>query len=102
MAIRDSSQFTDLTTSSEVIDALGGTSAAATLASRGAPGGFCSLPSVSNWRSAGRIPPYTFLLFTTELIARGYRASPMLWSIAPTARVEPRETSTAAGDGAAS
>jgi hypothetical protein len=98
MVIRSPAQFIDLATASEVIDALGGTSAAAALASQGAPGGFCSLPSVSNWRSSGRLPSYTFLLFTVALNARGYRAPSMLWSIAPVP--DPATTEeTAAGDG---
>ena len=100
--IRGSSQFIDLTTSSEVIDALGGTSAAAELASQGAPGGVCSLPSVSNWRRAGRLPSYTFLLFTVELNARGYRAPSMLWGIAPACAAGAEPGETAAGDGALS
>ena len=101
MAIRSPSEFIDLETSSEVIDALGGTSAAAALASPGAPGGVCSLPSVSNWRVSGRLPPYTFLLFTTALNGRGYRAPSMLWGIAPV--LDPGAVTaeeTAAGDGA--
>lgn len=99
--IRGSAQFTDLATSSEVIDALGGTAATAALASPGAPRGVCSLQSVTNWRSAGRLPAYTFLLFTTALNARGYRAPSMLWGIAPVGGAATRSEETA-GDGASS
>jgi hypothetical protein len=83
MMIRAHEPFRELTTSSEVIDAVGGTAAAAALAATASPTGICSLPSVSNWRSSGRLPPYTFLVFTNELATRGFRASSMLWGIAP-------------------
>jgi hypothetical protein len=82
MVIR-SGPLLDLTTASEVIDALGGTAKTATLAAPFSPKRTCSLQSVTNWRSNGRLAPYTFLIFKTELEARGFSAPPMLWSIAP-------------------
>ena len=83
MVIRTSDDLAELATASEVIDALGGTAAAAALAARVYQSVKPSLSAVSNWRKAGRLPAATFLVFTTELAGRGYRASPTLWSIAP-------------------
>ena len=63
-----------LTTADGVIDAVGGTAAAATLTGS-------SQQSVSNWRSNGRLAPPTFLIFIAELASRGMTAPPSLWGI---------------------
>lgn len=76
----DDSQAADsqtLLTASDVIDAVGGTAAAAALTHQR------SLSNVSNWRATNRLPPKTYLQFSAELSARGLSASPTLWGIAP-------------------
>lgn len=67
-----------LSTASEVIDALGGTSATARLTKR-------KLQSVSNWRAEGRLPANTFLQIGAELKQRGFDAPPSVWGIAEAA-----------------
>lgn len=57
-----------------VIDAVGGTAAAARLTSK-------KLQHISNWRSEGRIAHSTFLLFKDELRKRRLKAPPALWGI---------------------
>ncbi len=64
-----------LTSASEVIDALGGTTATSRLTGRK------GLTPVSNWRVTGRLPADTFLVLKAELQARGYTAPPALWGI---------------------
>jgi len=80
--IRRSSELKVLGTSGEVIDALGGTSNTARIAASVSPSG-CSPQRVTNWRGSGRLAPFTFLIFTDELTARGFRAPPELWGIKP-------------------
>jgi hypothetical protein len=67
---------TELKTSSEVIDAVGGTTAAQKLTRKKTP------QVITNWRRNGRLPPDTYLQFQTELARLGLRASPALWGIA--------------------
>lgn len=68
-----------LQTATEVIDALGGTSATARLTHR-------KPQHVTNWRSSGRLPADTFLILSRALEQRGKFARPQLWGIAePTA-----------------
>jgi hypothetical protein len=77
MMIRSSTDLKELTTASAVIDAVGGTVAAQKLTQRR------FMQSISNWRSSGRLPPDTFLIFSEELVARGFRAPSTLWGITP-------------------
>lgn len=63
-----------LTTAAAVIDAVGGTGAAARLAN-------ASVASVSNWRRLGQLPPRTFLIFRNALAELGATAPAALWSI---------------------
>jgi hypothetical protein len=63
-----------LRSASEVIDALGGTTATAQLIGR-------KPQHVSNWRASGRLPAFTFLLLTAELENLGMTAPPSLWGI---------------------
>lgn len=58
-----------LSTVDEVIEAVGGTAAAARLAGVGAP-------AVSNWRSRGRIASEKFMIFADALREGGKEASP--------------------------
>jgi hypothetical protein len=67
----------DLRTTSQVIDALGGTCAVGRLVGR-------QPPAVTNWRERG-FPPETFLIFQHLLAERGLRAPAALWKM-----VEPR------------
>lgn len=61
-----------LTSVAQVIDALGGTAAAASIAGVGAP-------AVSNWKDRGYIPPGKFLAFTKALAERGLTAAPIVF-----------------------
>ncbi len=63
-----------LSSTSEVIDALGGTTATRLITGR-------SGSTASNWRARKRFPPDTFLVLKAELQARGYTAPPALWGI---------------------
>lgn len=65
-----------LPTASAVIDALGGTSAVATLTKK-------SMQSVTNWRSAGRLPADTFLIISIALKKIDRNAPSSLWGITP-------------------
>ncbi len=60
------------TTTSEVIDALGGTAKVARLMKR-------RPQAVSNWRDRPAFPPETFLAFRTALETIGHAAPPKLW-----------------------
>lgn len=63
-----------LKTVDEVIDAVGGTGAAARLTGR-------KPQHVSNWRSEKRIASETYLIFKLDLAKRKFRASSALWGI---------------------
>lgn len=63
-----------LKTSSDVIDALGGTAATARFTGR-------KDQHVSNWRATGRLPADTFLIISKELERKSLKASPSLWGI---------------------
>lgn len=67
--------MSNLDSTDAVIDALGGTTAVQALL------GYSNHSPISNWRSRGRFPPETFLVFQTELERRGLAASPALWSM---------------------
>jgi hypothetical protein len=67
---------THLTTAGDVIDALGGTGATASLLGIRWP------QVVANWRVRGRLPPDRYLVMLAELRARGKTAPPSLWGIA--------------------
>jgi hypothetical protein len=63
-----------LTTTDAVIDALGGTQAAARLTGR-------RQSAASNWRHAGQFPPNTYLAMMTVLAAKGLFAPAWLWDM---------------------
>lgn len=65
-----------LTTTDEVIDALGGTIAVARLVGRRAQ-------AVSNWRGRvrGKFPPETYVLLTEALKRQGQAAPMTLWGM---------------------
>lgn len=69
-----------LNTASEVIDAVGGTAAAARLTG-------ASMGSVTNWRAAGRMPATYFLVFQLALAEQGFAAPSMLWGIRSVAAI---------------
>lgn len=62
-----------------VIEAVGGVTAAASLAG-------VSLPAVSNWKARGHIPADKFMIFDRELESRNMRADPALFGFADEAR----------------
>lgn len=61
-----------LTTTGEVIDALGGTAAVARLFGR-------SMTVVSNWKAGGCFPANTYVVFQRELAKLGLIAPDRLW-----------------------
>lgn len=61
-----------LKSADEVIDELGGTAEAASLAG-------VSSPAVSNWRARGRIPQENFLIFREALAGKGKEADPSVF-----------------------
>jgi hypothetical protein len=65
-----------LETADAVIDAVGGTAAAAKISGR-------PIQQVSNWRRSGAFAPGTFLKFEAALFALQLRAPAMLWRIEP-------------------
>lgn len=65
-----------LHTAGEVLDALGGGSAAARLVQS-------SPQSMTNARASNRLPYSSFLIFSGELARRGLQARPELWGIKP-------------------
>lgn len=81
MVIRPDDAVQILTTSSEVIDAVGGTTPAAKIA-------FTTPQAANNWRRSGYFPSGTFLIFSEELKARGKRASVSLWRMKPSRSVQ--------------
>jgi hypothetical protein len=72
--IRPPESWPLLKTADAVIDAVGGTTAAAQISGR-------SLTQVSNWRKAGILSAHTYLLFRKELDERCMRAPARLWRI---------------------
>ncbi|WP_132254704.1 hypothetical protein [Methylobacterium segetis] len=70
-----------LTTTSAVIDALGGTAAVARLTSR-------SMQAVSNWRERGFFSAASYQPISVGLAEKDLRADPRLWrSIPPSALI---------------
>lgn len=67
-------QARELKTVDQVIDALGGTTAAATFTGR-------KVQHVSNWRAYGKLPSNTFLTVSQELERLGFKAEPEIWGI---------------------
>jgi hypothetical protein len=63
-----------LVTTNAVIDAIGGTAAAAWLTRRGQS-------AASNWRQASRFPPNTYLAMNSALAAKGLYAPAWLWGM---------------------
>ena len=63
-----------LTTASDVIDALDGTTAVARIAGR-------KPQHVTNWRASGRFPPNTYLVITEALREKGKSAPASLWGM---------------------
>ena len=63
-----------LTSTTDIIDALGGTHAVARLTS-------ASPNAVSNWRATGVFPSNTYLLLKQELLRYGITAPDDLWSM---------------------
>jgi hypothetical protein len=71
---KDALTMRNLLTATEVIDALGGTSATANLAS-------VSPSQVSGWRSTNRLGGKSFLVIQQALSERGCSAPSNLWGI---------------------
>jgi len=69
-----------LHTADEVVDALGGTKAVAELTRR-------KDSAVSNWRTAGKFPPNTYLLLKAALSDKNKGAPDALWSMAEAERI---------------
>jgi len=67
-----------LSTVDEVIEAVGGTAAAAKLAG-------VNPPAVSNWRSRGRIASEKFMIFAEALRPHGKEAAPEVFGMGRTA-----------------
>lgn len=61
-----------LSTVDSVIEAVGGVTAAASLAGVG-------LPAVSNWKARGKIAQGKFVLFRDALAAKGLEAAPAVF-----------------------
>lgn len=72
----DSPSLKILETAADVIDALGGSTAAARLA-----GGGARVNNSTNWRATGRLPARTFLTFRSRLAELGATAPASLWGI---------------------
>jgi hypothetical protein len=72
--IRHKDSWPVLPTVDAVVEALGGTSAAAAI-------GNCSNQQISNAKKLGTFPPKTFLLFQAALEARSLQAPAALWRI---------------------
>ena len=66
--------MTDLESTTEIIDLLGGNVAVARLTSSTAK-------AVSNWRGFGKFPANTFLVIKAELLRVGHSAPDHLWSM---------------------
>jgi hypothetical protein len=66
----------ELRTARAIIKRVGGNKQAAALTKRKAQ-------HITNWKAAGRLPAETFLVLSAVLAAKGFYASPKLWSITP-------------------
>jgi hypothetical protein len=66
--------MTNLQSTSEVVDELGGTAEVARLTST-------TYKAVSNWRSFDRFPANTYLIIQAELSKRGKSAPDSLWAM---------------------
>ena len=75
----DDSPGKSLPTAASVIDALGGTTAAAKI-------GETTPQQMTNARTRNRLPYPTFLVLTDALSALGKSADPRLWGIKPVKR----------------
>ena len=69
-----------LRSTSDVIDALGGTAAVAALTGR-------TMQAVSNWRVRGLFTASTYLVITDALAGKGKRAEAALWRSVPPSAV---------------
>ena len=72
----------NLTSTSDVIDKLGGTRAVANLFG-------CGVNAVSNWRVSNRFPADTYEALTAELTRHGHAASASLWGFRKSKRSAP-------------
>jgi hypothetical protein len=78
------------TSTTQVIEALGGNAAVAALTGRW-PG------AVSNWRSLEHFPANTYVIMRDALLALGHEAPPdWLWDMAPRAHRKPRRAKAVA------
>jgi len=79
-----------LTSTNQVLEALGGNAAVAALTGRW-PG------AVSNWRSLEHFPANTYVIMRDALLALGHEAPPdWLWDMAPRAHRKPRRAKAVA------
>ncbi len=78
---------TQLRTVSDVIDALGGTKATASLLGR-------SMQAVTNWRAQGRFPAKTFLVLSRALEKQHASAPAALWGLDDPERAMPRHAAS--------
>lgn len=69
--------ITPLASASEVVAALGGTTAVVDLTDAKSP------QVVTNWISRNRFASHTYLILTAALEERGFAADPLLWGITP-------------------
>lgn len=68
----------NLTTTGEVIDALGGNAVVAEMTKAK------NKNVIYNWRAAGKFPANTYILFQSELRHRNLTAPDRLWAMRPT------------------
>ena len=78
--------MTNLQSTSEVIDQLGGTAEVARLTST-------TSKAVSNWRAFERFPANTYLIIQAELAKRGKSAPDQLWTMREPPTVKRRKVS---------
>lgn len=81
-----------LTTTADVIEALGGIEAVAKSTGR-------TYTAVSNWRVWNRFPPRTFLLLSDALREKGLTVSVLLWGFDEPHSIK-RDSSEISGDAA--
>jgi hypothetical protein len=58
----------------QVIETLGGAAATASITKR-------TVQAVSNWKSANRLPSWSYLTLSQKLKSKGFKAPPSLWGI---------------------